>query len=79
MEDKECYLTPREKDIVQELVYGRNNNEIAAKLFISKSTVKTHLEHIFYRFGVSNRIQLAVLATRKNLVTVENEKLGIRT
>ena len=78
MEDKECYLTPREKDIVQELVYGKNNNEIAAKLFISKSTVKTHIEHMFYRFGVSNRIQLAVLAVRKNFVSVEDEKLSIR-
>ena len=53
-------LTQRESEIVDLLIQGFTNKEIAEKLSISFHTVKAHLEHIFERFGVHNRIELCV-------------------
>jgi DNA-binding CsgD family transcriptional regulator len=48
-------LTPRERDVLELLVAGRTNQEIADALFISRRTVATHVEHIFSKLGVSSR------------------------
>lgn len=48
-------LSPRELELVQLLARGQTNKEIAAELFISQSTVKTHLIHIYDKLGVDNR------------------------
>lgn len=48
-------LSPRELQLLQLLARGRSNKEIAADLFISQSTVKTHLIHIYNKLGVENR------------------------
>jgi len=55
-------LTPREMEIVTELVDGRTNKEIARKFSISEQTVKHHLTNIFAKVGVANRLELALLA-----------------
>ena len=44
---------------------GRTNPEIAEKLFLARSTVKTHLLHVFAKLGVLNRAELAALAARR--------------
>ena len=48
-------LTPREAEILQFIATGMSNKEIAATAFVSLSTVKTHINHIFQKLDVGNR------------------------
>jgi predicted ATPase/class 3 adenylate cyclase/DNA-binding CsgD family transcriptional regulator len=57
-------LTPTETDVVRLVRDGLANNEIAARLFISRRTVQTHLTHVYTKLGVSSRVQLVQEATR---------------
>jgi predicted ATPase/DNA-binding CsgD family transcriptional regulator len=52
-------LTRREKEIAALVAAGHGNREIAARLFLSKRTVDSHMEHIFTKLGFSSRTQLA--------------------
>lgn len=56
-------LTKREEQIVNMLIEGLPNREIAAKLGVSAHTVKNHLFHIYEKLGVSNRVELILYAT----------------
>jgi DNA-binding CsgD family transcriptional regulator len=51
-------LTPREQEVFQQLLLGRNNQQIAQKLNITVRTVKYHLGNIFQKYGVNQRFQL---------------------
>lgn len=53
-------LTPREKQIVQQICEGQKNKEIAQTLLITPGTVKVHLMHIFEKTGVKDRFELAI-------------------
>jgi len=53
-------LTPREKQIVQQICEGLKNKEIAEALSITAGTVKVHLMHIFEKTGVKDRFELAI-------------------
>lgn len=57
-------LTPREREIAAELREGNSNREIARALRVSEGTVKTHINQMLTRLGLTNRTQLAVLADR---------------
>jgi DNA-binding CsgD family transcriptional regulator len=57
-------LTPAERDVVRLAVAGLSNPEIGARLFMSRSTVKTHLSHVYGKLGVANRTELAAAAPR---------------
>jgi DNA-binding CsgD family transcriptional regulator len=59
-------LTPMERQVVDLVAVGLRNTEIAARLFVAPSTIKTHLAHVFAKLGVSTRAELATLATRKH-------------
>ena len=59
-------LTPTERQVVDLLTEGLRNIEIAERLLVRPSTVKTHLGHIFAKLGVSTRAELAVLAARRD-------------
>jgi LuxR family maltose regulon positive regulatory protein len=48
-------LSEREVDVLRLVADGMSNNEVAAKLYISGQTVKTHMERIGRKFGVSGR------------------------
>ena len=55
----ENQLSERELDIARSIARGRTNQEIAAELFISLSTVKTHITRIQNKLGVRNRVEIA--------------------
>ena len=61
-------LSDRELEVLRLLSTGLSNREIAPLLFISESTVKTHIEHIINKVGVSDRVQAAVWAARCGLL-----------
>ncbi|RJP32256.1 MAG: DNA-binding response regulator [Actinobacteria bacterium] len=62
-------LSSREFEVLQLLADGMSNKEIAAKLFISAQTVKTHIAHIFEKLGVGDRTEAVAAALRRGLVT----------
>ncbi len=61
-------LTAREVEVLQLLAFGHTNKDIAAQLFISADTVKTHLEHIFEKLGTSDRTAAVAEALRRRLI-----------
>lgn len=61
-------LSPREVEILQQVVAGRSNKEIANELSISKYTVGNHINNIFRKLGVNDRTQAAVAALKMKLV-----------
>lgn len=56
-------LSHREQEILQLIIDGNSYSEIASKLFISMSTVKSHIYHIYEKLHVSNKIEAAKKAT----------------
>jgi two-component system, NarL family, response regulator LiaR len=61
-------LSKRELEILSLLAQGHSNQEIAAKLFVSLSTVKTHIQNLFEKLEVKRRIQAVEKAKRLNLI-----------
>jgi DNA-binding CsgD family transcriptional regulator len=59
-------LTPREMEITALLLKGLINREIAEQLYISENTLKTHLRHIYPKFGVAQKRELLSLAADKS-------------
>lgn len=55
---KKYNISDRETEIIEALVVGKTNKEIAAELFISINTVKTHIKNIYRKLEVKNRVQL---------------------
>ena len=62
------FLTHRELEVLQNLVVGDSNKEIAANLKISESTVKTHRKNLMAKMGTNNLISLVRYACRNNLI-----------
>ena len=65
-------LTKKELDIVKCVLLGLSNEEIGKRLFISVHTVKLHLENLYRKFDVHNKIQLAVYAILKGFVNLDD-------
>jgi len=63
-------LSPREEEVVRHVALGMRNAEVAKKLFISEQTVKTHLNNVFQKLGVQDRVELTVYAIRTGLISV---------
>lgn len=61
-------LTAREVQVLQLVADGRGTTEIARELYLGESTVKTHLNRIFHKLGVSNRTQALAVAIREGLL-----------
>ena len=61
-------LTQREKEILELVAKGETNSQIAEKLFVREVTVKTHLNSIFRKLKVANRVQAVLLAQQTELI-----------
>ncbi len=66
-------LTPREFEVLELIVQGATNKEIAAALSVAEDTVKIHLRNILEKLHMKNRIQAAVYAVRQGLVPEPKE------
>lgn len=70
-------LTPREREIMEAIVAGQTNRDIADRFSISQQTVKHHITKIFEKLGVSNRVELALLAVKHQLVDTGRAQEGL--
>ncbi len=61
-------LTGRELDVLGLLARGKSNKEIGANLYISETTVKSHLRSIFTKLNVLSRTEAITAASRRGLV-----------
>jgi len=64
-------LTNREQDVLQQIVLGKSNKEIASALDISEATVKTHINNLLGKLGVEDRTQAATAAIQRGLVQLD--------
>lgn len=62
-------LTPREREVVSGVARGLSNADLARELYISETTVKTHLQSAFTKLDVDNRVQAGVIADRAGCAT----------
>jgi NarL family two-component system response regulator LiaR len=62
-------LTEREREVLALMVEGLNNTQIAGRLTVSPSTIKSHVSNILSKFGVSSRTEAVTLALRNDLVS----------
>lgn len=65
-------LTPREFDVLEEIVRGKSNKEIASALDVSEATVKTHINSLLGKLGVTDRTQAATAAIQRGIVPLES-------
>ncbi|MFL5318008.1 MAG: response regulator [Myxococcaceae bacterium] len=63
-------LSEREKEILQLIAKGVSNSEAARLLNLSKATIRTHLEHIYQKLEVTNRVEAVTEGIRKGLISV---------
>lgn len=64
-------LTKREEEILRLIAKGLSNSEVANVLGLSRATVRTHLEHIYQKLEVTNRVEAVTEGIRKGLIAVD--------
>jgi DNA-binding NarL/FixJ family response regulator len=65
---KEHDLTPRESEVLALVADGVSNDEIAAQLFISRNTVRNHVQNLFAKLGVHSRLDAVLTASKAGLL-----------
>ncbi len=71
------YLTAREEEVLDLLTQGNNYKGIAGKLFISETTVKTHVNNIFQKLQVNDRTQAVLYALNNGFANKRRAKLAV--
>jgi len=71
------YLTSREEEVLDLLTQGNNYKGIAGKLFISETTVKTHVNNIFQKLQVNDRTQAVLYALNNGFANKRRTKLAV--
>jgi len=66
-------LTQREQDVLEQIVKGKSNKEIGTELDISEATVKTHINNLLGKLGVTDRTQAATAAIQRGLVQLNSQ------
>ena len=61
-------LSEREMEVLQRVMLGNRNRDIAQRLFISVETVKSHMKHIMEKLGASDRTQAFTIAVRRGMI-----------
>lgn len=64
-------LTPRELDVLRLVSRGRTNKEMAAAMFVSEETIKTHMKGLFQKLGVHDRAEAVGIALQRGLLRLE--------
>jgi LuxR family maltose regulon positive regulatory protein len=67
-EEARRILTPREREVLEQLALGGGNSDLARALFVSENTVKTHLASIFRKLGVDRRVDALKVARARGLI-----------
>ncbi len=65
-------LTPREFEVLEHIVHGESNKEIAVELNISEATVKTHINSLLSKLCVTDRTQAATAAIQRGIIPLES-------
>jgi DNA-binding NarL/FixJ family response regulator len=65
-------LTERETEVLTLIARGMANKQIAREMFVAVSTVKTHVNNLYHKLGVTSRTQAALYAARVGLVPTED-------
>ncbi len=67
-------LTRRERELLELIYQGKSNKEIADRLFLSESTVKTHIYNIFRKMDIKNRVEAVCIVNGEQIQVEEDEK-----
>lgn len=62
-------ISDREREVLSLIAQGRSNREVAAELFISEATVKTHLLHVYGKLGVNDRAAAVAVGFQRGLLS----------
>jgi DNA-binding NarL/FixJ family response regulator len=69
--DEESFLSTREIEVLELVARGTSNKEIAKRLWVSETTVKSHMLHIFDKLGVTDRTAAVTAALKQGIIRLE--------